>query len=42
MYPASVWSYDSPGHDDDARVPVLLNRSVTKNHILPQVLRHAV
>jgi hypothetical protein len=36
MYPASVWSYDSPGHDDDARVPVLQNRSVTKTLYQPR------
>ena len=32
----------SPGHDDDSRVPFLLNRSVTKNHFLPQGFQHAV
>jgi len=31
-----------PGHDDDARVLVLLNRSVIENHLSPQVFLHAV
>src|ERR1017187_455316 len=32
----------SPGHDDDAHVPVLINRSVTENQLNSQVLRHVV
>jgi hypothetical protein len=32
----------SPGHDDDPRVPVLINRSVSENHFSPQVFWHAV
>jgi hypothetical protein len=31
-----------PGHDDDPRVLVLLNRSATENHLSPQVFLHAV
>ena len=32
----------SPGHDDDPRVLVLINRSVMANHFSTQVFRHAV
>src|SRR5271157_1202252 len=34
MYPASDWRYVlSPGHDDDAHVPILINPSVTGNQL---------
>ena len=37
MYPASGWRCCSPGHDDDARVLVLLNQSATGSHFTTHV-----
>jgi len=42
MYPASLVENCSPGLDDDPRVSVLINRSVTKDALSTPGFRHAV